>query len=167
MTAIRYRVDGVPQWGTTAFSPVPAMTPTAATAGTQRRSLQQWTAAPNPLLESFAPGPPYDMVQQGSFANPAPLAFDKSHVPGAFIPSGPPEQRHFMQYWVSNGPAQGPNGTDTTMKIFSDNPVPVPAVNFARVTQPAMKQPPWATIVSTAWPRPFVTWPTWGSSRQM
>jgi len=31
---------------------------------------------------------------------------------------------------------------------------------------PAQTQPPFGTVVATPWPRPFITWPTWGTSRQ-
>jgi hypothetical protein len=162
VTAIRYRVDDVPSWGMGAFAPVPAMTGTAATAGTQRRYLQQWTDAPNPGQNAFNNGPCWnDGNTQGSYVD----AHAAGVTSGAFIPRPSPNARHFMQYWVGLGPSAGPNGTDLTMAIFSDTPVPVPAHNIGRAAMPAMKQPPWATIVSTAWPRPFISWPSWGSSR--
>lgn len=158
---IAYRTDNVPQWGTGAFAPAPIPTPLASTGGTQIRVLQQWTDAPDPMLANFAPGPPGDFIQQGSYAQPSPQD-GTANLPQAFA-----RQRnaaHHMAY-VTTADNMGPVSWQR-IKIFSDNVLPVPAVNPGRTPVPAQGQPPWGTVVATPWPRPFITWPTWGTSRQ-
>ena len=158
---IAYRTDDVPQWGTGAFAPVPIPTPLASTGGTQIRVLQQWTDAPDPMLPGYASTRPDDFVFQGSYAQPTttdgtaglPRAFERVKM-----------ARHHMAY-VATADNMGPVSWQH-MKIFSDNVLPVPAVNPGRTAIPAQKQPPWGTVVATPWPRPFITWPTWGTSRQ-
>ena len=81
------------------------------------------------------------------------------------MPGGPPNASHTMAYWTTPQ-NMGPNGPNVHMKIFSDNVVPLPAGNYGRVAPPAMRTPPFGTVIATAWPRPFITWPTWGTSRQ-
>ncbi len=162
---ISYRTDNVPACGAGAFLPQPARTGTSATAGIMRRYaiFGKNVPSPNPQLKSQMNGPPYSYTQQGSFADP-PAGLSQAFARQSEFNSREP-------YWVSNyanGELQmGPNGAFLTMKIYSDNPLPVPATNYIRSAAPVMKQPPWATIVTTGWPRPFVTWPTWGNSRSM
>lgn len=158
---IAYRTDNVPQWGTGAFTPTPKPTPLASTGGTQIRVLQQWADAPDPMVVSFAPGPPRDSIQQGSYAQPSPND-GTANLPGAFL-----RQRnalHQMSY-VATADNMGPVAWQH-IKIFSDNVLPVPAANPGRTAVPAQAQPPWGTVIATPWPRPFITWPTWGTSRQ-
>ncbi len=157
MTRIAYRTDDVPKRGAGAFSPIPAVTPSASSAGEEKRYLQQWTEAPDPMLRGYAGTAPYDDEIQGSYATKT------QGLPMAFRPVV--NSRHHMAYWTT-AENMGPNGPNVHMKIFSDNPLPVPAANPGRVAMPAMKQPPWATTIATAWPRPFISWPSWGTSRQ-
>jgi hypothetical protein len=163
MSRIAYRTDNIPANGAGAFMPVPARTGTSATAGVMRRFAQfgKTTAAPNPQLKAFAPGPPYDSAVQGSFADPPPglpLAFDHQSEFSSREP-----------YWTSpnaNGVQQmGASGAFLTMKLSSDNPLPMPSGDFVRSAGVAMKQSPWATAIATAWPRPYTVWSTWGQSR--
>lgn len=164
MSRIAYRTDNVPQCAG-AFMPAPAMTGTSATAGVMRRFAQfgKTTAAPNPKLKGLAAGSCPSPELQGSFANPPPglnAAFDHQ---SEFSSSEP--------YWdapYANGEqVMGASGAFLTMKLNSDNPLPMPATNFIRSAAAVMRQPPWATIVTTPNPRPFVAWPTWGTSRAM
>lgn len=143
--------------------PQPARTGTSATAGIMRRFaiFGKQVPSPNPQLESQMSGPPYSMAQQGSFADPP------AGLPQAFARQSEFSSRE--PYWTSpnaNGIQQmGASGAFTTMKLSSDNPLPMPAGNWVRSAVPGMRQPPWATIITTPWPRPYVTWPTWGTSR--
>ena len=156
--------------GVGAFNPVVPPTPLASTGGEQLRLLQQWTVAPDPGLEDYDPGNPAALDTQGSYSQTDPTS--STHVAGlpmAFRPVS--NQRHFMAYSTTpqdsmGRQTMGPNGLNTHMKIFSDNPLPVPARNPGRVANPAMRTQPKGTIIATAWPRPFISWPTWGSSRQ-
>lgn len=157
MSRIAYRTDDVPKWGTGAFTPIPAITPSASSAGEQRRYLQQWAPAPDPMLAGYAATNPNDIEYQPSYATKV------EGLPGAFRPVV--NLVHAMSYWTTPE-NMGPNGPNTHMKLWSDNPLPVPARNPGRVAMPAMKQPPWATTIATAWPRPFINWATWGTSRQ-
>ena len=162
MTAIAYRTDNVPKRGTGAFTPIPAVTPSSSSAGEQRRYLEQWAPTPDPMLLGYNDGVTPD--RQGSYANA--VAGSRTHVgglPGAFAPVR--NATHAMQYWTT-AQNMGPNGPNLHMKIYSDNPLPVPAANPGRVAMPAQKQPPWGTVIATAWPRSYVSWPTWGTSRQ-
>lgn len=157
MSRISYRTDNVPVWGTGAFTPIPAVTPSASSAGEERRYLAQWSPTPDPLLKGFSATAPYDTEIQGSYA---------TRVEGLPLAFRPVENAtHKMSYWTTPE-NMGPNGPNIHMKIFSDNPLPVPAANPGRVAMPAQKQPPWGTVIATAWPRPFISWPSWGSSRQ-
>ena len=162
MPQIRYVTNDVPQWGVGAFNPVPGPTPLASTGGEQKRYLQQYDQDPAPGIRGYDVG--RDADRQGSYANADPSS--PEHVgglPGAFRPVV--NQGHQMRYWTT-AENMGPNGTNTHMKIWSDNPLPVPARNPGRVAKPAMRTQPAGTIVATAWPRPFIAWPTWGTSRQ-
>lgn len=183
---IAYRTDNVPAAGAGAFSPVPIPTPLASTGGTQVRLLKQWTDAQDPNLAGFASTAPWDLSFQPSYAQvglppnvsrqpqftgQAPPGENFGDVPDrAYVPNLPlafrpvVNARHHMAY-VATADNMGPMAWQK-MKIFSDNVLPVPAVNPGRTPIPAMRQPPWGTVVSTAWPRPFLTWPTWGTSRQ-
>ena len=156
MPQIRYVTNDVPQWGVGAFNPVPGPTPLASTGGEQKRYLQQWAPTPDPNLAGRAVGCD-DTELQGSYATKV------AGLPGAFAPVA--NRTHAMSYVASNE-NMGPNGPNTHMKIWSDNPLPVPARNPGRVAKPAMRTQPAGTIVATAWPRPFIAWPTWGTSRQ-
>ena len=158
---IAYRTDNVPQWGMGAFTPTPIPTPLATTGGTQKRYLFPYTDAPDPMVASYAPGPPYDAIQQGSFAQPS-ATDGTAGLPGAFLRQI--SSRHHMAY-VTTAENMGPVSWQR-VKIFSDNVLPVPAANPGRTPIPAQSQPPWGTVVATPWPRPFITWPTWGTSRQ-
>jgi len=168
MPAIRYRTDDVPKWGTAAFTPVPSTTPLASTGGEQSRYLQQYDQDPDPNLVGYDVGA--DSDRQGSYANAIPGT--RNHVSGlcgAFRPVV--NQGHQMRYWTSPSDTSGrqtmgPNGENTHMKIWSDNPLPVPARDPGRVAIPAMRAPIAGTVIATAWPRPFISWPTWGQSRQ-
>ena len=170
MPQIRYATNDVPKWGTGAFNPVPKPTPLASTGGEQLRLLQQYDIDPDPNLKSYNPGPDETDDSQGSYAQTDPRS--TTYVPGlpqAFRPVG--NWGHQMRYWTSPQDASGkqtmgPNGSNTHMKIFSDNPLPVPAQNPGRVAMPAMRTTPKGTPIATAWPRPFITWPSWGTSRQ-
>jgi hypothetical protein len=160
---IRYVTNDVPAWGMGAFTPVVPPTPLASTGGEQLRLLQQYDSDPDPQLEGFASTAPYDTELQGSYATKV------AGLPLAFRPVT--NQGHQMRYWTgpqdaSGKQTMGPNGSNTHMKIFSDNPLPVPAQNPSRVAMPAMKATPKGTPIATAWPRPFISWPTWGTSRQ-
>jgi hypothetical protein len=102
-------------------------------------------------------------MYQGSYAQPSTV--DRTqNAPAAVLRQV--DAVHHMSY-VTTAQNMGPwawqgfAGFDT-----NHNPLPVPAVNPGRTPVAAMRQPPWGTIVSTAWPRPFVTWPSWGTSRQ-
>ena len=163
MPRIRYTTDNVPAWGKGAFMPVIGPTPLASSGGEQKRYLQQYDRQQDPMLMDYAPGSG-DPDQQGSYANAVPGS--RTHVAGlcgAFRPVV--NQGHQMRYWAT-AENMGPNGKNTHMKIWSDNPLPVPAQNPGRVAMPAMRTQPKGTIIATAWPRPFVSWPTWGTSRQ-
>jgi len=167
--AIRYRTDDVPKWGMGAFTPVPSTTPLATTGGEQSRYLEQWTDAPDPALAGFSPSAPYNIDQQPSYAQAVPDATHVAGLPMAFRPVV--NAAHAMAYWTSPSDTQGrqtmgPNGSNTHMKIWSDNPLPVPARDPGRVAIPAMRAPIAGTVIATAWPRPFISWPTWGQSRQ-
>lgn len=157
MPTIRYVTNDVPKWGTAAFSPVPIPTPLASTGGEQKRYLQQYDVAPDPGVEGYASTAPRDTELQGSYATKT------QGLPGAFRPVV--NQGHQMRYWT-DAQNMGPNGKNTHIKIWSDNPLPVPARNPGRVAKAAMRTQPKGTIIATAWPRPFISWPTWGSSRQ-
>ncbi len=163
MSRIAYRTDNVPGAGAGAFLPVPARTGTSATAGVMSRFalFGKSQSTPNPALKSMMNGPPYSSAQQGSFAEPPP------GLPEAFAHQS--EYSAHEPYWNSpykNGVQQmGASGAFTTMKLWSDNPLPVPAGDFVRSAGVAMRQPPWATIMTTPNPRPFIQWPTWGTSR--
>lgn len=154
---IAYRTDDVPTWGTGAFTPIPAVTPSASSAGEQRRYLQQWAPTPDPMVEGYAATAPYDTEYQGSYATKV------QGLPLAFMPVV--NATRSMAYWTTPE-NMGPNGPNTHIKLWSDNPLPVPAGDYGRVGMPAQTQPPWATVIATAWPRPFISWPTWGTSRQ-
>jgi hypothetical protein len=164
VSRIAYRTDNVPQCAG-AFMPSPAMTGTSATAGIMRRYAQFGKTVDQgpPGLKAYQTGPPYSFAQQGSFAEPPPglnAAFEHQSNKGAQQP------RWNVPY--ANGVQQmGASGAFTTMKLLSDNPLPMPATNFVRSAAAVMRQPPWATIVTTPNPRPFVAWPTWGTSRSM
>lgn len=171
MPVIRYKTNNVPQWGRGAFSPVPIPTPLASTGGEQKRYLQQWSSAEDPNLAGFTQSRPSNFDIQGSYVQVGNsedfgIQHDSTYVPGlpgAFRPVV--NQTHAMRYWTT-AENMGPNGRNTHMKIWSDNPLPVPAQNPGRVAMPAMRTQPIGTIIATAWPRPFLQWPTWGSSRQ-
>lgn len=176
MPVWRYATNDVPQWGTGAFNPVPKPTPLASSGGEQSRYLQQWADAPDPNLADYDPGSPNGADTQGSYANVGPAAdfqgiTDKTYVPGLPLAFRPVvNARHFMSYWttprnVSGKQTMGPNGSNTHIKIWSDNPLPVPAHNPGRVAMPAMRTQPIGTPIATVWPRPFISWPTWGTSR--
>lgn len=156
MSRIAYRTENAPRWGTGAFTPIPAVTPSASSAGEERRYLAQWSPTPDPQLKGRDRG--CDLTaMQGSYAT------DVGGLPGAFRPVV--NATHRMSYWTTPE-NMGPNGPNVHMKIYSDNPLPVPAVNPGRVAIPAQAQPPWATVIATAWPRSYISWPTWGTSRQ-
>ncbi len=155
MSRIAYRVDQVPAKGMGAFMPVAARTGSAATAGIEKRYLQQWAPTPDPELAGQANLPSSPQVA-GSYADPpagAPGAFARQH-----------NALHGMSYWTTPQ-GMGPMN-DPSMRIYSDNPLPVPAQNIVRTAAPAFTNPPFGTIISTPWPRPYITWPTWGTSRQ-
>jgi hypothetical protein len=161
---IRYSTDDVPKYGRGAFMPVPSTTPLASSGGQQKRYLQQWTDAPDPNLKDYDVGNAQATDTQGSYSQTDPRsATYVPDLPLAFRPVV--NQAHHMAYWASNQ-NMGPNGPNLTMKIFSDNPLPIPAQNPGRVAMPAMRTQPKGTIIATAWPRPFISWPTWGQSRQ-
>ena len=168
MPQIRYVTNDVPAWGTGAFSPVPGPTPLASTGGEQLRLLAQWSVAPDPGVAAYDVGQGSD--RQGSYAN-ARLGTPQ-HVAGLPLAFRPViNSAHSMRYTTTPGDpsgkqTMGPNGSNTHMKIFSDNPLPIPAQNPSRVAMPAMKVTPKGTPIATAWPRPFIVWPTWGTSRQ-
>jgi hypothetical protein len=170
MPQIRYKTNDVPQWGTGAFNPVPGPTPLASTGGEQLRLLQQYDHDPDPDLAGYSASRPDDSDIQGSYANAIPDT--PTHVAGLPLAFRPVVNRgHQMRYWTkpTNGAGRqtmGPNGVNTHMKIWSDNPLPIPAQNPGRVAMPAMRTVPAGTIIATAWPRPFLSWPTWGQSRQ-
>lgn len=155
MTRIAYTVEDVPAAGMGAFTPVPAMTGSAATCGVwDRQAVFGGIPTPGPALRGTAPGGcPTGGGVQGSWAGPT------AGLPGAF-PAVPDATRH-EPYWNNRG-----GYGEATMKRVSDNPLPVPAVNPGRTPTPAWKVPPFGTVVSTAWPRPYISWPTWGTSRQ-
>jgi hypothetical protein len=187
MPQIRYITNNVPKWGTAAFTPVVPPTPLASTGGEQIRYLQQWTDAPDPNLAGFSTTAPENLSYQGSYAQVGASADfsgqpsytgqpplpnrqggipDKTYVPGLPLAFRPVvNARHFMAYVASNR-NMGPNSQNTHMKIFSDNPLPVPSANPGRVAKAAMRTQPAGTPIATAWPRPFISWPTWGTSRQ-
>lgn len=187
MPQIRYKTNDVPQWGRGAFTPVTGPTPLASTGGEQKRFLQQWTDGPDPNLAGMAATSPENLSYQPSYAqvglspdfsgvgsytgqpplpNRATAIADRTYVPGLPLAFRPVvNANHHMAYWT-NTQNMGPNGTNTHMKIWSDNPIPLPAQNPGRVAMPAMRAQPTGTIIATAWPRPFVSWPTWGGSRQ-
>lgn len=157
---IAYRTDNVPQWGTGAFAPVPSTTPLATTGGTQIRVLQAWAPTPDPMLAGKAHTDGF-VPFQGSYAQPS--AQDRTaNLPGAFLRQA--NARHAMSY-VATADNMGPVAWQR-IKIFSDNVLPIPAANPGRTAVPAQAQPPWGTVVATPWPRPYITWPTWGTSRQ-
>jgi hypothetical protein len=177
MPQIRYKTNDVPQWGMGAFSPVVPPTPLASTGGEQLRLLQQWTDAPDPNVAGMASTAPANLSFQPSYAqvgrsNDFGGVPDKTYVPGLPLAFRPVvNERHFMAYRTTPQNAagvqtMGPNGSNTHLKIFSDNPLPVPAQNPGRVAMPAMRTTPKGTPIATAWPRPFIAWPTWGTSRQ-
>ena len=90
---------------------------------------------------------------------------DRAYVPGLPLAFRPVvNARHHMAY-VASPENMGPVVWQR-IKIFSDNVLPVPAANPGRTSMPAQTQPPFGTVVATPWPRPFITWPTWGTSRQ-
>lgn len=160
---IAYRTDDVPQWGTGAFNPIPMTTPLASTGGTQIRTLTQWDPAPDPQMPGFASVNPQWTMYQGSYAQPSPVDRTAA-LGGAFLRQV--DAVHHMSY---NASAQnmGPWAWQKMAGMnTNNNPLPVPAGNPGRTPLPAMRQPPWGTVISTAWPRPFITWPTWGTSRQ-
>ena len=180
MPAIRYVTQDVPKWGTGAFNPVPGPTPLASSGGEQLRILQQWTESPDPNLEDYDFGNPRATDTQGSYAQTgrtnADLGLegitDATYVPNLPLAFRPVvNARHFMAYLTrafdaAGKQTMGPNGSNTHIKIWSDNPLPVPARNPGRVAMPAMRTQPKGTPIATAWPRPFISWPTWGTSRQ-
>lgn len=192
MPQIRYKTNDVPAWGQGAFSPVPIPTPLASSGGEQLRLLQQWTDGPDPNLAGYASTNPGDLSFQPSYAQVGaspdfdgvpqytgqpglPNGYtvpDNAYIPGLPLAFRPVvNARHFMAYRTtpqdSTGKqTMGPNGSNTHMKIFSDNPLPVPARNPGRVAKAAMRTQPIGTPIATAWPRPFISWPTWGTSRQ-
>ena len=183
---IAYRTDNVPQWGTGAFAPAGIPTPLASTGGTQVRYLEQWTDAQDPNVAGFANTAPWDLSYQPSYAqvglapnvsrqpqftgqDPPGAVFgdipDRAYVPGLPLAFRPVvNARHHMAY-VASPENMGPVAWQR-IKIFSDNVLPVPAANPGRTGVPAQTQPPFGTVVATPWPRPFITWPTWGTSRQ-
>ena len=164
MPQIRYITNDVPKWGTAAFSPVPIPTPLASTGGEQKRYLQQYATNPDPGVKDYDPGNPAAFDTQGSYSQTDPgSATHVAGLPGAFRPVV--NQGHQMRYWTT-AENMGPNGRNTHMKIWSDNPLPVPVRNPGRVAKAAMRTTPKGTIIATAWPRPFISWPTWGQSRQ-
>ena len=185
---ISYRTDNVPSRGMGAFMPVPMTTPLASTGGTQKRYLDQWTEAEDPNLAGMAAAPSYALSYQPSYAQVgaspdfagheeytgvmgAPRANtgvpDRTYVPGlpgAFRPVV--NARHHMAY-IATAQNMGPWAWQKMAGFNTqNNPLPVPAANPGRTPLPAMRQPPYGTVVATAWPRPFITWPTWGTSRQ-
>lgn len=168
---IRYTTNDVPQWGKGAFTPVPAMTPLSSSGGEQKRFLQQWSEAPDPNLAGMAATAIGNFDYQNSYAQVGQSADfigvpDKTFVPGLPMAFRPVMNLvHRMMYWAT-AQNMGPNGPNVHMKIFSDNPLPIPAQNPGRVAMPAMRTQPKGTIIATAWPRPFISWPTWGTSRQ-
>ena len=170
MPVIRYITNNVPQWGTGAFNPVVPPTPLASTGGEQSRLLQQWSDAPDPDLAGYSASRPDDPDIQGSHANA--IKGTPTHVSGLPLAFRPVVNgTHQMRYWtkpqdLAGKQTMGPNGSNTHMKIWSDNPLPVPAQNPGRVAMPAMRAPIAGTIIATPWPRPFISWPTWGTSRQ-
>ena len=193
MPQIRYVTEDVPKWGQGAFNPVPKPTPLASTGGEQSRYLQQWTDGPDPNIAGYAATSPYDLSYQPSYAQVGRSpdftgdpqytgqqtlskstrgVSDDAYVPGLPLAFRPVvNANHHMAYWTtpqdgSGKLTMGPNGSNTHMKIFSDNPLPVPAQNPGRVAMPAMRTTPKGTPIATAWPRPFIAWPSWGSSRQ-
>lgn len=192
MPVWRYQTNDVPQWGTGAFNPVPKPTPLASSGGEQTRNLQQFTDAADPNLAGYSATNPADLSIQPSYAQVG-RSPDYSGSPqytgqaapdtgynipdAAFVPGLPlafrpvVNAKHHMAYWTTprdqaGKQTMGPNGSNTHMKIFSDNPLPVPARNPGRVAMPAMRTQPKGTPIATAWPRPFISWPTWGTSRQ-
>jgi hypothetical protein len=193
MPQIRYQTNDVPAWGMGAFTPVVPPTPLASTGGEQLRLLQQWTDAEDPnvagmastAIENLSYQPSYaqvgnssDFSGQESYGSPyAGRAAnggvtDRTYVPGLPLAFRPViNARHFMAYSTtpqdaSGKQTMGPNGSNTHMKIYSDNPLPIPANNPGRVAKPAMRTQPVGTPIATAWPRPFISWPSWGTSRQ-
>lgn len=158
---IAYRTDNVPQWGTGAFNPIPTPTPLASTGGTQVRLLAPWSPTPDPHVPGYASTRPDDVAYQGSYAEPS-TADGTENAPAAFLRQR--NARNAMSY-IATADNMGPMAWQK-MKIFSDNVLPVPAANPGRVALPAQAQPPWGTVIATPWPRPFITWPTWGTSRQ-
>lgn len=165
MPQIRYVTNDVPAWGMGAFTPVVPPTPLASTGGEQIRELAQWSPSPDPALESFNPGPDQTADGQGSYAQTDPRSTTYVRgLPLAFRPVV--NATHAMRYRQRIAGLMGPNSRNTHMKIFSDNPLPVPAQNPSRVALPAMRTQPVGTPIATAWPRPFISWPTWGKSRQ-
>jgi hypothetical protein len=168
MPQIRYTTDNVPRAGRGAFAPVPIPTPLSTTGGEQTRLLQQWAPTPDPALQNMEAAPCGASDMQGSYAQ---IGGSKTYVPGlpmAFRPVV--NDTHAMSYRTTPqdpGGAQsmGPNGYNTHIKIWSDNPLPVPAGDYGRVAKPTWRTQPAGTIIATAWPRPFVQWPTWGQSR--
>ena len=134
MSSIRYRVPGVPAWGTGAFMPVPARLP-----GNSRWNAVAgdpgWTALPCPGPQAVPSWGPDPRTQGSHISN------------GTWSPS---------IYTPLQSPVIGP----WTRVCASQNALPIPAVNPGRNPQIAYTPPRFLGGHQIPWPRVFPRWPS-------
>ncbi len=99
--------------------------------------------AGGPRGAAYAPAPTLPWLQAAATVRPSAVVPDETH-PETYTPLPPPKT--------------------PDVRIFSDNPVPVPAVPFRQYKGPggAQDPPQIGGRFVTAWPQPNIRWPIWG-----
>jgi hypothetical protein len=136
----------LPRNGTGAFLPIRAVIPSASSNGLLRSEAYPGTLrvpAPAPAaVEGAANG--NGSSWQGSFAGGAP---GQGPVPDYFCPA--------IQIIHADN-------CHPPVRVFSDNAMPVPTENVARIPKDTAYKPRIGGRTATRWPRPWTLFPTYG-----
>jgi hypothetical protein len=140
MAKITYTTMSLPQVGFGAFSPIPAMTPTASTGGLRRLAFYPGTTkVPSPAPQF--PVQSGDYGGRGNTVRPSNAGAGDWFLPAIGIP-----------YADNMAPP---------VAIQCDNVLPAPIPNPLRVAKAAPLTTRKGGRTATAWPRPMTAWPTY------
>lgn len=132
MAVIRYRVDDLPSRGLSAFTPIAAATPGGSSGGLQHvYGSPGTTPIPSPAPAAIPPISMSDKTQPSNLA------------PDVFLPS---------IYFASARNMHPP------VPVRPPNEMPMPATNWRRIPQIAMRTPRMGGRNVIPWPRVFQRW---------